>query len=139
MLSFEKAEQFFFLLHLMQRNLTHECLDLCFHMPTCFSLLSCEPIRWRENCFLFQGPGMCSHPYFYLRRSAWTYCVTLFGVPSRLSRNRCLILCFLSWSIQYSRQMITLCYRYRAQNFSHNYCAIMELVRVPDLSLLRPI
>ena len=65
------------------------------------------------------------HPYFYLRRSAWISCVTLSGVPSPLYRNRCLILSFLSLLIQYSRQMITLCYRYRhgyrGQNLSHNY------------------
>jgi len=65
------------------------------------------------------------HPYFYLRRSVWISCVTLSGVPSPLSRNRCLILSFLSSLIQYSRQTITLCYRYshgyRGQNFSHSY------------------
>ena len=77
------------------------------------SVILCEPTRLCDivsstkllTCFLIH--------IFYLGRSAWIYCVTSFGVPSPLSRNRFLTLYFLLSSIQYSRQMIILCCRYK--------------------------
>ena len=104
----------------------------------CFFLCVCEPTRFLK---LALPRSWYVFSFLYFRRSAWIYCVTSFGVPSPLSRNRYLTLYFLLWSIQYWRQMIILCYRYRhgsrGQNISHHYCIIMPLVPAPELSLYR--
>lgn len=114
MLSCAKAEQFSFSLHVNAMKFKPRWSDLCLQIVLCFHLLFCvNP----PDCVILSPLPSSSHVFsfifFYLGRSAWIYCVTSFGVPSPLSRNHFLTLYFLLSSIQYSRQMIILCCRYK--------------------------